>query len=78
MEWPKPFYLLLEITFVGHLVTVSLSPTYLHLRLDTPTEHQKLYTPSLRRPPSMQKRGAQHLSSVEHLLPSVPDNTGRL
>ena len=26
----------------------------------------------------MQKRGAQHLSSVEHLLPSVPDNTGRL
>ena len=36
------------------------------------------WTPSLRRPPSTQKRGAQRLSSVEHLLPSVPDNTGRL
>ena len=35
------------------------------------------WMPNLRRPPSMQKRGAQHLSSVEHLLPSVPDNTGR-
>lgn len=34
--------------------------------------------PSLRRPPSTQKHGAWRLFLVEHLLPSVPDNTGLL